>query len=218
MPYVALDLETTGLNVDHHQILEIGAVLNNPARPVIACSVFRRTTEPEGNIVGSPYALALNASLLRQIADGDCESLTSACHGLRDWLFNPGIHHKNKATLIGKNIGSFDWQFLRRLGAFPAALFNYRMLDVGSMYSTPEGISGQASLCAATAKQHKIPGVEHTAIFDARVSLALARDKWAFDAAARVLLPVGSGIAPAAAMEPYTREIVVDQAEEITGP
>jgi len=193
MPYVALDLETTGLNVDHHQILEIGAVFNDPSKPVIECDVFRRTTEPEGNIVGSPYALALNAPLLRQIAEGDCESLTSACHGLRDWLFKHNIHQKNKATLIGKNIGSFDWQFLRRLGAFPEALFDYRMLDVGSMYSTPKGISGQADLCFSTAARHSIPGSAHTAVYDARVSLALARDKWSQDAAgltvAHVVLP-----------------------------
>jgi oligoribonuclease (3'-5' exoribonuclease) len=178
MPYIALDLETTGLDVDNHQILEIGAVFNDFNRPIIACDVFCRTIHPRGDIVGNPYALAMNAALLQRIADGEGVDIDAACKDFRQWLEINGITSKNKATLVGKNVGSFDWQFLRHELDFPVELIDYRILDIGSMYATPYGIRGQAELCAATAKQHDIPGAEHTAVFDARVSLALARDKW----------------------------------------
>jgi oligoribonuclease (3'-5' exoribonuclease) len=189
MPYLAIDLETTGLDVDNHQILEIGAVFNCYSKPVIECDVFRRTVHYSADIVGSPFALAMNAPLLRQIAEGESVNIRNACADFRDWLNARGIDRDNKVTLLGKNVGSFDWQLLRRAPGFPAAYINYRMLDVGSMYATPEGISGQAELCEAVAKKHNIPGVEHTAVYDARVSLALAREKWFGEGQRHLRLP-----------------------------
>lgn len=178
MPYIAIDLETTGLDVDNHQILEIGAVFNDFGKRVLACDVFRRTTHPGGDIIGGPFALAMNAPLLRQIAEGDSVNIYAACDEFRVWLQEHGVTHKNKATLLGKNIGSFDWQFLRLGVGFPTALINYRMLDVGSMYASPEGMSGQGDIIPGIEKKYEIPGTAHTAVHDARVSLALARQRW----------------------------------------
>ncbi len=164
--YCSIDIETTGLNVDKHQVLEFGAVLwlNDD---VLQCPTFESVVKPEGDIVGHPYALQMNASLLRRIADGEGVPLSNVCLDFQSWLFQYGAEH-GSVIAIGKNFGSFDLQFLRRCPMWPKALFSYRSLDVGSMYATREGIPSLKTLLSG----YDIPGEEHTALHDARVALA----------------------------------------------
>ena len=176
--YVALDLETTGLDSDRHQVLEFGAVFNDFTKPVRKCDIYREAVDPGGDIVGNAFALQMNAKLLREIATTACPILEDVLIGFSTWLRAHGIGRDLKATLVGKNIGSFDVQFLNRVRYWPGEWLSYRYLDVGSQWATTEGISGQAKLCKEVAERHGLVGVEHTAVYDAQVSLALAREKW----------------------------------------
>ena len=68
MPYVSIDIETTGLDPETCQILEVGAVFDDWTKaigdlPKFHCYVIHK------QIVGQPYALALNADTLRRIAN-----------------------------------------------------------------------------------------------------------------------------------------------------
>lgn len=182
--FVALDIETTGLDDAMHQVLEIGAVYNDFTKPVRECDTFRYLVDPGENIVGNAFALQMNVELLRQISKGEGAPLDVALDFFADWLAARGIDEDNKATLAGKNIGSFDIQFLRDQFSWPKGCFGYRYLDVGSMWSTPHGVRGQAGLCDALAEKYQIEGAAHTAVYDAQISLALAREKWAREHAA----------------------------------
>lgn len=178
--YVALDIETTGLDPEKHQVLELALVIDDRSQRVIDCPFYRTLVRHE-TIVGSPFALAMNAELLKQIGRGDGISPLAMSRGVATWLRS---HKADRRVLtpLGKNVGSFDWQFLKRVEEFPVDLFGHRMLDVGSLYATPDGISSQEELCNRIAIEYDIPGKAHEALYDARVSLALARAKWGIDA------------------------------------
>jgi len=176
--YIALDIETTGLDPETCQILEIGAVYNDMSRPVAKCQTFERLIDHK-TITGSPYALRMNANLISRIADGEGVDLDGAVADLMCWITYLANRDKfDTVHLVGKNVGSFDVPFLKRVPSWQAFLFHYRCLEVGSMYATPDGISGQAELIANIERMYEIPGREHEALHDAMVSLALVRDKW----------------------------------------
>jgi oligoribonuclease (3'-5' exoribonuclease) len=184
-PYIAIDIETTGLDPYGCQILEIGAVYNDPECTLMDCPTFEAIVDPskdDGTIRGSAYALAMNAELLKFIAECDCWSVYSGVDKLMEWVDSYRVGRGiAKFHLLGKNVGGFDRLFLERIGSWRERIFHYRCLEVGSMYATPEGVSGQAELLSQLERQYEIPGKEHTALHDARVSLALARNKWGID-------------------------------------
>lgn len=175
-PYLAIDIETTGLNPNTCQVLEIGAVLNDFSKPLLECETFEYTIHHD-NIKGEPQALAMNHRLLEAIANGRGVRAEYAMRGLANWLQDRGIP---KFHLLGKNVGSFDLQFLEKLPGWPDWLTHYRCLEVGTLFATVEGIAGQEKLGPMVAERLKIPGSPHEALYDARVSLALARQVWGY--------------------------------------
>ena len=67
MPYVSIDIETTGLDPETCQILEIGAVWDNWTKPIDELPVYHRLVYHK-EYRGSAYALAMNANLLRHLS------------------------------------------------------------------------------------------------------------------------------------------------------
>jgi len=176
-PYVSIDIETTGLNPDTCQVLEVGAVINFPAKPLLECPTFRACVKHEV-ITGTARALQMNSRLLDEIADGGGEWEGDAGVRFHEWLKEHlpiGDLTENYIHALGKNVDTFDLLFLDRISTWPSWLFHYRSCDVGSMYSTSEGISGLGELEDELADRLKIPGKPHEALYDARVALALAR-------------------------------------------
>lgn len=177
--YASIDIETTGLDPETCQVLEIAVVLDDRSKRVVDCPAYC-TPVRHRQITGSPYALCMNSELLGKIAASEGEWIHVVGSSLRKWLNGRGAD-KRIITPLGKNIGSFDWQFLKRIPEFPTELFGYRMLDIGSLYATADGMRGQDDLCDRLAEEFGIPGKPHEALYDARVSLALARAKWGIE-------------------------------------
>jgi len=174
--YVAIDIETTGLDPETCEVLEIAMVADVRTLSVRDCPAIRLVIDSGDTVCGQHKALAMNASLLAYIDRGNGVELEIAMKQLNRWMSDntsPGF-----CTALGKNVGSFDWQFLKRLKDFPAHRFEHRFMDVGSLYATGEGMISQASLIPQIAQEAAIPGCEHEAVYDARMSLALARKKW----------------------------------------
>ena len=67
MPYVSIDIETTGLDPETCQILEIGAVWDDWTKPIDELPVYHRLVYHK-EYRGSAYALAMNANLLKQLS------------------------------------------------------------------------------------------------------------------------------------------------------
>lgn len=171
---IAIDIETTGLDPNRDTILEFGAM------HIGSGDQFRRLIVPEdGRFSGHGIALAMNAALLSEI----CEIINgknkttlwnSSVEGLYFefcvWLKQFGLEAKD-ITVLGKNFGGFDLQFLKKGGNWP-----YRSLDIGSLFFKYAGKVCNLSDCAA------IAGIEvknlHTALGDCWLYGALF-DWWA---------------------------------------
>jgi oligoribonuclease (3'-5' exoribonuclease) len=175
-PYLSIDIETTGLNPDTCQVLELGCVLNDFSKPLMACRTFEMIINP-GHIQGEPRGLAMNARLLEKIADGNGMTHPFAMKSFAQWMRD---YVPSRVHPLGKNVAGFDIQFLQRLPEWPAGHIHYRSLEVGTLYANVNGILGQDELGAAVAKRLEIPGEPHEALYDARVSLALARAAWGY--------------------------------------
>jgi hypothetical protein len=106
MSYVSIDIETTGLNSERHQILEIGAIIDdfeNPL-PLEQLPKFHCYLHHE-EVIGEPYALALNSEILRKISDHDNEKymfceVGEVASKFREFLDYNGL---DKITAAGKN-------------------------------------------------------------------------------------------------------------------
>lgn len=131
MKILSLDTETTGVNVElGHQLLQVAGVLydfksdlNKPVEELPFFNVFINHKV----IIGHPYALAMNANIIKKLSEWDG---TKSSHPLPKKFMVGDIieidelpkyisdflqYHKieGKMTLAGKNVGTFDLPFLR---------------------------------------------------------------------------------------------------------
>lgn len=178
MPYVAIDIETTGLDPETCQVLEVAFVLDDREKRVKDCPFYHAVVSHKF-IMGEPYALQMNKSLLEKIARGEGVSTKTVVEGIRCWV--RGRCPNRVLHPLGRNVGSFDWQFLKRLPGFPEKAFGYRMLDINSLYADSDGMHSTTELSNRLAEEFEIEGNPHEALYDARVALALARAKWGIE-------------------------------------
>jgi oligoribonuclease len=135
MIYVSIDIETTGLDPDQHQILEIGAILEDTNDPKsFEESPKFRALIPHEVYCGSAVAIHMNTKLFQILGEyekirdkGTKEEIAEvvAKHSIIDiddvskafgaWLRANGISRSESVNVAGKNFGLFDYQFLRRL-------------------------------------------------------------------------------------------------------
>lgn len=170
--YVAIDIETTGLDPEHHQILEFAAVAWTSDAPVQDLPCMAYVVEPVGDIVGSPYALSMNKRLLDLISKGHCQPLSRILYEFRVFLEFSGVTPNNKVHLVGANVGSFDLQFLKLDSNWPKDLIHYRNFEVGSAYATKKGIPSLSRFLVPDG----LTGSTHEALYDARLALHYARN------------------------------------------
>jgi oligoribonuclease (3'-5' exoribonuclease) len=178
MPYVSIDIETTGLDPETCQTLEVGAVIDDWKSPINQLPTFRRILMHE-QIVGTPFALALNAGLLKQIAadhgpdDPFCQPKELG-YLLADWVKCYGLDPMDLQA-AGKNFASFDMLFLKRLPNFNTFVkFRHRVLDPAILYYQPaDGKLPDSKTCYERAGLDA--KVAHTAVEDALAVVWLVR-------------------------------------------
>jgi len=176
LPYVSIDLETTGLNPANCQILEFGAVFDDWSGPISQLKRFQRYILHD-QITGEPFALQMNAGILRKIAaykpgdDGFCpvyQLHNEFCLWLQDCC---GLDHKHNITPAGKNFATFDLQFLRPLGF---NMFHHRTLDPALLYwNIHDTILPDSKTCMDRAGLDA--RVAHTALEDAEAVCHMIR-------------------------------------------
>lgn len=182
--FLSLDLETAGLE-PQHSILEVGCVL------------FNRDTAHElsflvqnGLIVGDPYALAMNSKVLYEI-DAAYKAVSKGWTPATPIVSEQDVNgtiaefirtHEptRKVTLCGKNVGSFDINFLKDTFQFRqhlAPLLNHAVLDVGPMFMLPddEYVPKLATCMERAGMTNRV--VTHRAVEDARIVMELIRRK-----------------------------------------
>ena len=147
MHYFSLDIETTGLDPEMDQILEIGVVVDTQHG--------RKTLRLVANlprITGDVRALVLNSELIEDIARLRETGLTNSTEDDKvvfvppqqfigeffEWLTEIGCSGQ-RILLAGKNIGAFDIQFIKKLPDWDLLrkCVGHRYLDIGTLYYSP---------------------------------------------------------------------------------
>ncbi|MDH3445875.1 MAG: 3'-5' exonuclease [Deltaproteobacteria bacterium] len=140
MKFISIDVETTGLDSEWCQVLEIGAVAWEIGKGQIG-KPFQCLLKHE-KIVGDPYALWMNRDLLRILADNPRELVppeSVACL-FRDWRnsldkVSLDFMGSKPFNAAGKNFASFDAGFLKKLlGFFELNPWRRRILDPSILY------------------------------------------------------------------------------------
>jgi len=185
MRYVSIDLETTGLDWDNDQILEVGVVLDDLQNPIPLDQLpTLRLLVCHDRIEGNPFALAMNAHLIKEIADRDVYSgfgvkytgttasgsITPQAIGytIRKFLkLNGYIEEGDRITITvaGKNV-SGDLRALDKTGWGKHIKARSRLQDPGSMLSlASDDVPPGLGECLARAGYNK--SVTHKAVEDA---------------------------------------------------
>ena len=184
--YVSIDIETTGLDENTCQVLEVGAVIDDWKSDIGSLPTFRCYVD-NGTIVGEPYALSMHPKIFYFLATGevlDGEPEEVPVFGPEDvaqqmlmWLVCNGLNpNEKKLTVAGKNYGAFDHQFLKRLPYFAGHIrMQHRYIDPGSLYFDPWSDDAPPNT-ATCMKRAGIEGeVAHTAVEDALTVVKLIR-------------------------------------------
>ena len=147
-PYVSIDLETTGLDPEYCQILEFGAIIDDWHSPINQLPRFHRYIKPSQEydgqlfVCGQPYALALNAEILKRLVSGDVSlpiiTESDLSQQFKDWLVDHKLDPKH-VNAAGKNFASFDLQFLHHCSRFSEHItFRHRSIDPAVLFWQPD--------------------------------------------------------------------------------
>lgn len=182
MKYISIDIETTGLNPEEDQTLEIGFVVDDLTEPqplgwgrVVLC---------HKKINGNPFALQLNSKLLREIHDNsrnleefaDTDRSKEFSHNTLYVRPKSAIRHLRTMVtktydaynwnLAGKNLASFDIPFMKNLDGFNLIRYHRRILDPSIFYMDIEDeVMPNLAECLDRAGMN--PTNLHTAVGDA---------------------------------------------------
>ena len=188
MKYASIDIETTGLNAETDQILEFGCVLDDLADrkpleglPRFHCYVVHDT------IRGHPRALAMNAEILRRIAERPSGFLYlrpgEVIVEFKAFLEREGFRTprpeggSKSVTAAGKNFAGFDLRFIEKLPGFrDERLFKQRVIDPAVLY-WKEGDEALPDTKACYLRAGMDGTVAHTAVEDALGVVRLIRVK-----------------------------------------
>ena len=192
-PYVSIDTETTGLDPETCQVIEIGAVIDDWTTPFSLLPKFRCYVD-HGTFVGQPYALSMHASIFRAIAKGPTLDEQHGKGGWMkgdgvpvyrpeivtgvfiNWLHCNGLHLRDEKIIVaGKNYGSFDQQFLKRLPRFHHVRIKHRYIDPGNLYYNPSIDDGPPDMKECMVRAGIEGEVSHTAVEDAMTVVKLIR-------------------------------------------
>lgn len=203
MKYVSIDIETTGLDPDQDQVLQVALVLEDIQQaayvkvedlPTFACLVWHP------RYIGDAYALGLNGDILKAIASCDNNDPDGAeIRGRRlpvypahseypreggltweeqacKWLNEQLGNDGKKLNAAGKNAAGFDLQFLK--GPLKER-FRHRVLDPGSMFWSRSLDTECLPSLADLKKRYNLgDDVAHDAIDDARDVVRVIRKAW----------------------------------------
>lgn len=145
MKYLSLDIETTGLDPQTCQILQIAGIIEDTKK------LLPRNECPQFNLFvkhrvyqGEAYALNLNAWILDKISKNSFEpgeilvNPEEVCNHIYFFCRDNGLFENKKDEKIlvaGKNFSGFDNRFIRRLSRVINLEFHHRTLDPATPFT-----------------------------------------------------------------------------------
>jgi oligoribonuclease (3'-5' exoribonuclease) len=178
MRYVSIDIETTGLDPDVHQILELAMVIEDTeqyTRPIdrLPHAVIRIQHDP---IIAHPVALKMNAGLIQHIHEHGGLYKSHVRVAVAGWLRKHNIGtDENPLVVAGKNVNGFDLRFIRRLPG-PDWPIHHRVLDPAMYFIdwTVDDVPPDMTACMTRAGYTNYSPT-HRALDDARDVIRLIR-------------------------------------------
>lgn len=151
MIYVAIDLETTGVDPEKNDILEFGAVIEDMQTPIENLPRFRKYILKK-EYVGQPVALSMNKNIIDILAQYDpklpmdqqkyeyCNDYDLIATFIK-WLIQYEIITNEDwpeyFTVAGKNFATFDWRFIKKLSYGNKLHISPRVIDPAILYFNP---------------------------------------------------------------------------------
>lgn len=181
MKYVSIDTETTGLDVNNHQIIEIAVIIDDllETKPLESLPVFHKYLQ-HPVYVGEAHALGLNQRIFDILSKPDSFrnkniiSYDTLNHHLEEFLY---IENKfSKTDLInvaGKNSYKLDIPMILKL--CPSIKFHHRALDPSILYFNPAIDQDLPSTDKCLKRANIKDEVDHTAVGDAFRIIKLLR-------------------------------------------
>jgi oligoribonuclease len=176
--YLAIDLETTGLDPETCQILELAAVVETDwGTPVEELPTLRLLVSHDV-YRGEPFALAMHADIFRAHcrpwADRERDTIDGKFLAAKLASFAWG-HGLGTPTLAGKNLGTFDLRFLERLPGWKSFRHRRRIIDPGVLWfdpATDEQLPDTPECLRRAGITNDRP---HSAVHDCRAVIELVR-------------------------------------------
>lgn len=149
MKYLSLDIETTGLDPDSDQLLQVSMIVENTERPSVEVEALPHFTcfIKHERVVGNAYALGMNGWILDIISGRNPKSQHSVLKGKNryeleengyfdTWILSAmkflDTHFgKDRITVAGKNVAGFDIPFLPKV---IRKRFRHRCIDAGTLF------------------------------------------------------------------------------------
>ena len=186
MIYVSIDIETTGLDPETCQILQIGAAIENTRSVKSDMPTFQCIIEHD-HVSGSPFALNMNRVILEKIgelerADRADRSEIRKKHNIipanlvaksfRMWLEANGVTAEEGSpvsiTVAGKNFASFDKLFLQKLPGWNSLIrIKSRVIDPAVLCMDWENDKSLPNLDTCMQRSQVEGSVTHDALQDA---------------------------------------------------
>lgn len=177
MQLISIDVETTGLDPDKCSIIEFAAITLDLMQPRGFRHEYHSLIRyPNGNeeLYWEPIAFDMNKTIREEIEQGDdhIPTLSEFVDDFRRWIRNDV-----KFTPTGKNFGSFDLQFLKRVPRWRETIkLGHRAMDPGPMYALPfDEVPPDLATCLRRAGLP--PQVNHRALSDAHAVLDVIENR-----------------------------------------
>jgi oligoribonuclease (3'-5' exoribonuclease) len=133
-PYLALDIETTGLDTQRSHVLQLAAVYDN-GKALGELATFNCVIKWASIYYANEWALNTNQKLLERGFKND-RVYTLEDAQLNFELFLKRVQPSGRVTAAGKNAGGFDLPILtNQVNRFALNRINRRVLDPGSMFT-----------------------------------------------------------------------------------
>lgn len=181
MKYLSLDIETTGLDPDICDILEIGAYVEDTdnilPREKLPC--YHRYINKE-IYRGDPFALHMNAHIFGKLLEAKGTSKAVTIYDVEaEFKYFLDKNFEKRVVVAGKNVAGFDLPFLSKLPNWKNGIkLSHRVIDVGMLFFDPrlDTVPPDLKLCKQRAglPEH----VSHEALDDAWDVIQLMRVKY----------------------------------------
>ena len=160
MIFYSLDIETTGVNPETDQILEV-AILEVDSTDFSILRTLHFYVRNE-RLEGSPYAINMNKDIIDKIVSGEVDSYFPSNVSKLVLDFLPD----SKVTFAGKNVTTFDIPFLKKY--VPELQYHHRSIDPTILFFDPQVDITLPDLSKCKVRAGLSPNVSHTAIDDAK--------------------------------------------------